>query len=176
MEGFYMWDVGFLFLSPDWLTYRGEQAKFSIPRAVISSIEVRKGPFTWDRTYAATVTWEGGSFSVLQPDRGGSRRTARRLKARLDAWREGVPEGYVCAVPGPFSAPTLPQFSGTPHRRWTALRSHAVRAAMLFLGILILLPLESVSRAAMIALVPFTAPICYMIAVCPLFFRRAAKA
>jgi hypothetical protein len=176
MEGFCIWDVGFLFLSPDWLTYQGEQAKFSIPRTAISSVDVRMGPFSWDRTYAATVMWEGGSFSVLQPDKGGSRRTARRLRTRLDAWRQGVPERYVSAVPGPFSAPSLPQFSETLLRRWTAVRSHAVRAFMLFLGTIILLPLESVSRAAMIALVPFTAPICYMIAVCPLFFRRAAKA
>ena len=35
---------------------------------------------------------------------------------------------------------------------------------------------ETVHTVATIALVPFTAPICYMIAVCPLFFRRAAKA
>ena len=171
-----MWDVGFLFLSPDWLTYQGEQAKFSIPRTAISSIDVRKGPFSWGRTYAATVTWDAGSFSVIQPDRGGSRGTARRLKKRLDAWRQGVPEGYLPAVPGPFSAPALPQFSGSLLRRWTALRSHALRAIMLFLGVILLLPLESVHTVATIALVPFTVPICYMIAVCPLFFRRAAKA
>ena len=170
-----MWDVGFLFLSPDWLTYQGEQARFSIPRTAISSVEVRKGPFGWGRTYAATVAWEGGSFSLLRPDRGGSRRTARRLKARLDAWRQGMPEGYVAALPGPFPAPSLPQFSGTLIRRWTALRSHAVRAFMLFIGVIVLLPMESVNSAAMIALVPFTVPICYMIAVCPLFFRRTAS-
>jgi Zn-dependent protease with chaperone function len=176
VEGFSMWDVGFLFLSPDWLTYQGEQARFSIPRSAVSGIEVRKGPFGWSRTYAATVTWEGGSFSVVRPDRGVSRRTARRLKAQLDAWRQGLPEQYVAAAPGPFSAPSLPQFSGTLLRRWAALRSHALRAAMLFLGVIFVLPLEMVHHAAMIALVPFTVPMCYLMAVCPLFFARPAKA
>jgi len=180
MEGFCMWDVGFLHLTPDWLTYQGEQAKFSIPRSAVFGIEVRKGSFSWGRTYATTVTWEGGTFSMLQPDRGPSRGMARRLKGRLEAWLTGLPEGAVPVCPGPFSTPSLPPSSGTLLRRWEALRSHALRAAMLFLGVILLLPLDTVRTAtmsarALIALVLFTVPICYMIAVCPLFLRRTAK-
>ena len=72
-----------------------------------------------------------------------------------------VPEGYLPAIPGPFSAPALPQFSGSLLRRWTALRSHALRAVMLFMGVILLLPMETVHSVATIALVPFTVPICY---------------
>ena len=38
VEGFYAWDSGFLYFTPDWLTYRGERTVFSLPRSGIKNI------------------------------------------------------------------------------------------------------------------------------------------
>ncbi len=175
-EGYAIWDVGFLSLSPDFLTYEGEQTRFSVPRAEITGVTVQKGPLAWDPVYAVTVAWQGGAFNLTRPDRGTtSRRQARRLEALLVSWWRGEPQPE--AVPGAASrlpAPTLPLLPESVFRGWKAVRVLALRAVMLFLGVIILLQaLDPDASAFVIGMTPVLAPVCYVLAVCPLVFRKA---
>ena len=175
IEGFYEWDLGFLTFSPDWLTYTGERTQFSVRRSGISAIAVQKGPIAWDRMHAVVVTCQDGAFVLRRPDAGSSRRQARRLESRLNAWWRGeaVPNQPVPAN-APFSPPSLPAIKPVLASRWRVAFVCAKRAGMLFVGTLITLAVAVPMTTAtmMYALVPFAAPLAYLLAVGPLLLRR----
>jgi Zn-dependent protease with chaperone function len=174
-DGFPIWDVGFLSFSPDYLTYEGEQTRFSVPREAVTGVAVQKGPLAWDPEYVLTVAWQGGAFSLTRPDRGTtSRRQARRLEAQLRSWWHGEPlREASCNAVNRLPAPALPQLSGEILRGWKAVRVLALRAAMLFFGTIILVQaLQMKHYGVMLSM----APICLMLAVCPIFFRKAPAA
>ena len=176
-EGFPIWDVGFLSFSPDFLSYQGEQTRFSVARESVTGISVQKGPLSWDPEYVVTLVWQGGSLGLTRPDRGTtSRRQARRLEAQLHSWWHGEPLRDPSPVAANrFPAPALPQLNVHPLRGWKALRVLAVRAAMLCFGAIILESAIGVRppHQMILAVMPLLAPLCFLLAVCPLFFRKA---
>lgn len=180
-EGYPMWDVGFLFLSPDYLTYEGEQTTFSVPRTEVTGVTVQKGPLSWTPNYVVTVTWLGGAFSLTRPDLGTVyRRRARRLAAQLQGWWRGEPlPQTVTGVVSPtrFPQPALPQLSVSFFRGWKAVRVLGWRACMLFIGAIMVSQALAVKNDNMLmSLMPLMVPVCYILAVCPLFFRRTPVA
>jgi len=180
-EGYPIWDVGFLSFTPDFLTYEGEQTAFSVPRAEVTGITVQKGPLSWTPHHVVTVTWQGGAFSLTRPDLGTTySRKARRLRAQLESWWRGepLPQGlWGGALSGQFPAPALPRLSVNLFRGWKAFRTLGLRAFMLFIGAIILLQVLGIrSPGFATAMVPLLTPVCYLLAVCPLFFRRAPAA
>ena len=132
-EGYAIWDVGFLSFSPDFLTYEGEQTRFSVPRAEVTGVTVGKGPLAWDPVYAVTVVWQGGAFILARPDQGiTSRRQALRLETLMRRWwhAEPPPEAVRSAADR-LPEPTLPKLPESVLRGWKALRLFALRAVIL---------------------------------------------
>jgi Zn-dependent protease with chaperone function len=84
-ETFFAWDLGKFFASGDRIVYSGERAKFSVPRSVITAIELIRGPVNWKRWHAVRFRWQGGSFIVREPLRG-TRRQASEFEQRWRAW------------------------------------------------------------------------------------------
>src|SRR5439155_22021609 len=81
-DGFYAWDIGFLWLSPDCLVYQGERAAFSLSREMMNGISIQKGPLAWRRTYGVMISCANGSIGFSTPDRWASRWNARKLRKR----------------------------------------------------------------------------------------------
>jgi len=78
---------------------------------------------------------------------------------------------------GQFPAPALPRLSVNLFGGWKAVRVLGLRALMLFIGTIILLQVLGIrSPGFTTAMVPLLTPACYLLAVCPLFFRRAPTA
>lgn len=177
VEGFCLWDAGFLLLSPDTLTYHGERAGFSLPRAEVTGIKLGKGPLAWDRDYGVVIWCEGGWFSFTQPDHGASRRQARRLERLLQAWWRGEPVGrsHTVAMAPPLDRALL-HASPAYLRGWRAIRIVGVRAVLMTLGISMLLPFSAMRWTPAAAFVPFLAPAAYLAACFPLFLRRKPRA
>jgi heat shock protein HtpX len=174
LEGFYFWDVGFLFLTPDCLTYRGERSRFSIPRGAILKVTVEKGPLAWDRSYGVMLHCEGGCFQLSRPDRGESRRVARKIERRINAWLRGEPvHDNVPLEPAPAPGRDLFQASRSYFGGWRAVRVLGLRAFMLVTALaLISGSIHSVRWALAVTFVAILAPAGYLLAVCPYFFRR----
>jgi len=174
IEGSYDWDLGFLSFTPDWLTYTGERTQFSMARSAVIEIAVRKGPAAWDRTHAVVVKHEGGAFILRRPDAGYSQRQARKLQACLDGWWRGEAMPNQTDVDSPFPPPSLPVFRPVFPGRLRMALAFAGKAGMLFVGTLMVLATTvPMTRATMMfSLVPFAAPLAYLVAVCPLLLRR----
>ncbi len=176
IEGLYAWDLGWISLDPDRLSYRGELASFSVPRSEVTGIEVRKGPLGWCRTYVVALTCTTGNFSLRLADYGRTRRLARKLERQLMAWWRGE-----AAVPGEIQGETLPPpelpvlHPATPSRLRIAW-VFGVRTVLLFLATILLLSASSslLSTSPMFAFVPFTAPLVYIVVCCPTLIRPPA--
>jgi len=172
VEGFYHWDLGFLWLNANELVYRGERVRFAVPRASVRAITVRKGPLAWDRARLVRVECEGGAIQFSRPDIGTTRRHSRRLERRLQSWLNGTAsEG---AMTGSEAAPppsVLRAMSSDCLRGWQMLRASLVRAFLLLMGITLLMPLVQgrIKGASVVALI---APAAYFSAGLPLLFRR----
>lgn len=103
-EGYYNWDIGFLFLAGDRLCYVGDQARLAIPAAHVAGVWLGQGSPSWWRSRRLTVAWRDpeasteGVFSVGVSDarslRDQDRRTAA-LAERVQAWRQAPPVGEV---------------------------------------------------------------------------------
>jgi len=171
-DGFYAWDIGFLWLSPDCLVYQGERAAFSLSREMMNGISIQKGPLAWRRTYGVMISCANGSIGFSTPDRWASRWNARKLRKRLEGWHSvGLAEAYrgrPAQTVG--SAPLLPAQEYL--RGWRAVRAHLVKAAMLWLGLSILMPFSLLRWTMAVAFVPFMTPLAYLVAVGPTFFRK----
>jgi Zn-dependent protease with chaperone function len=172
-DGFYAWDLGFLFLDSDRLSFSGEQAKFSVARSDVHSIEIRRGPLAWGRAHAVVLQTSEGSFNFHMAHRGCSGRLARQLERRLEDWWTGASTAIHSAATPDFPAPQLPVLP-RPHRSRLRLTwVIAKKTALLFVGALILLmalPVSEVAPAA--AVVPFAAPMIYAVIVFPVLLRK----
>jgi hypothetical protein len=121
-EGFYDWDLGFLFLAGDRLYYVGEQTRFALRRGQLA--EVRLGPAApgWRRWRRVTLSWydeergTGGTWNLRAAEARSPRGTAE-LARRLEAWWHQSSEAV--KVPGPLDglpAPGPIDVPGTPPR------------------------------------------------------------
>ena len=173
VAGFYDWDLGFVTLSADWLSYRGEQAQFSVARSAVCGIEVAHGPIAWDRTFAVVVRHTGGAFVLRRSDAGISLRQARKLAAKLTAWWQGTAPADTVQE-APYPPPSLPEFAPAFPARIKLAIGFAWKAGGLFVGTLIILATTVPMNGStmMFSLVPFAAPLAFLVAVAPLLFRR----
>ena len=171
--GSYDWDLGFATLSPDWLSYRGEQAQFSVARSAVSAIEVAHGPMAWDRTFAVVVRHTGGAFVLRRSDTGISLRQARKLAAKLTAWWQGTAPAEAIEQ-APYPPPSLPDLALVFPARIKLAMGFVWKAGGLFVGTLIILATTVPMNGStmMFSLVPFAAPMAFLVAVAPLLFRR----
>jgi len=98
-EGNWAWDVGFLSLSAERLSYWGEDVKFALKREEVVAVELGPGPTNWFSTPALYITWRdlsGSSGTLnLRPLGGGSmiqmRSDTRQLANDLRRWHAGRP-------------------------------------------------------------------------------------
>jgi len=185
-EGFFEWDLGYLSLSENCLTYTGERARFSLPRSLVHSVELKKAPFLSNQTYRILVRWQNGSFSVQRTEAAGSRRAERKLMRELSTWWMGT-------VPPPLAAeperdaeknrlllppPNLP-FPNLPRLQAdhiTILRfcwGVGKAGAKLLLGGVILSAL--IPTNVLNSLVPFAAPVLYALSALPALFVPESK-
>jgi hypothetical protein len=172
-DGFYAWDLGFVFLDAERLAYCGEQARFSVNRGNIGAIEIRKGPLEWGRVHAVLIQTPAGSFNIHTADRGCSGRLARRLQRQLTAWRIGESAAPASNAAPEYPLPQLPELSRAAASRLGLAWLYAKKTVMLFAGALLLvamLPLFEANPAT--AILPFAAPLIYMIFVFPGLIRR----
>lgn len=51
------WDLGFMILTPELLSYQGEESEFSLARGDISSIYLGPGPTGWFTTPSVYIAW-----------------------------------------------------------------------------------------------------------------------
>jgi len=173
VDGFGSWDLGFLFLTPDALTYHGERAAFSLRRGNVTAISIAKGPISWSRDYVVVVASPGASFSFSRPDRGRSRRQARRLARQFEAWFRGEPAAFSASVsPAPPPDRGLMVAAAGYVFGWRVLRRVATRAFFLFIGLALALPLVWWHWSAYFAFAPFVCPLAYLLAFLPILFRR----
>jgi Zn-dependent protease with chaperone function len=109
-EGNWTWDIGFLAISPDNLSYWGEEARFVLHRDQITRIELGIGQVGWFNIRDAYITWQdaGGeehTFSLC-PLRAGSMlrvgKQTRELFNELESWRRGIqpPQGSLLSTAG----------------------------------------------------------------------------
>jgi Zn-dependent protease with chaperone function len=172
VEGFYHWDLGFLWLNSDELVFRGERVSFSLPRASVRGIVTQKGPLSWDRAKLVRVDCEDGAMQFSRPDVGTTMRHASRLERSLQSWFEGT--AATAAWTASEAHPPASVFrgmSGSYLRGWQAARIIIVRTFLLFVGVTLLMPLMEgpIPGVAVVALV---APLAYVTANLPLLFRR----
>jgi Zn-dependent protease with chaperone function len=178
-EGFFEWDLGYLSLTDSSLTYTGERARFSLPRSLVHSVELKKAPFLSNQTYRIMVRWQGGSFSVQRTDAAGSRRAERALMKELSAWwMGGVPPALAVRTDKPVPAPNLPlpNLPALQADRITVPRfcwGVGKAGAKLLLGGVILSAL--VPTNVLNSLVPFAAPVLYALSALPALFVPQPK-
>ena len=173
-EGFYEWDLGYLFLSVDRLTFIGERTQFSLARTAVTSIETKKGPISWARGHRVVLRWEGGVCSVQRVIPRQSWREAHKLQVRLDAWRQGTPaRGDTIDAAPVLPPPLLPVLRAETPSRVRSVWYLAKKMVKLFLVGLILnalLPYNPLN-----ALVVVAAPVLFFVAGAPLLLRPRQK-
>jgi Zn-dependent protease with chaperone function len=99
-EGNWSWDVGFLAVSDECLYYWGEEARFSLPREQVVSLELGPGPVNWRKTPSIYISWRDSagighvfnlrtlqSASVFQ-----MAAQTHRLAVALEDWHRRVPQ------------------------------------------------------------------------------------
>ncbi|HEV3421063.1 MAG TPA: M48 family metalloprotease [Candidatus Acidoferrum sp.] len=94
-EGNWAWDLGFLTLTSEFLSYEGEETRFSLGRGDISSIYLGPGPTGWFTTPAVYIAWRDSAGREatfnLRPLRAGSMVEmavkTRQLADDLQNWR-----------------------------------------------------------------------------------------
>jgi len=172
VEGFFHWDLGFLWLNTNELVFRGERVTFSVPRASVRGVAIRKGPLSWDRARLVRVECEGGAMQFSRPDTGTTKRHARHLEQRLQAWLQGTPAEADWTGSEPPPPPSVLRAMSSGYLRgWQAVRVLAVRTFLLLIGVTLLVPLVQ-GRLRGASAVAIMAPLAYVIAGLPLVFRR----
>jgi Zn-dependent protease with chaperone function len=176
VAGLYQWDMGFLSFTPGWMTYGGERTRFSISRGAVSTIAVQAGPAAWDRNYAVVVTHDGGAFVLGRPDAGYSRRKARKLQTKLNAWLSGEPlPNSLPQTAEPLSPPNLPALTPYAPARWKLASAHMKRAGMLFMGTSLLVAAGQgfLAPHSLTSKVVLAAPMAYLLAMVPKWLRSS---
>jgi hypothetical protein len=120
-EGNWAWDVGFLSLSPEQLSYCGEEGRFSLRREEIVRISLGPGPINWFHTPAVYVFWREGSRERvlnLRPLNSSSMRlmarATRALARDLENWHRGLQSASDSLLPLVPVASSSADPPGTP--------------------------------------------------------------
>jgi Zn-dependent protease with chaperone function len=115
-EGFFDWDVGFLFLCGDSLCYVGERARFALGRGQITAVRPGPGGPGWWRTCRVYMTWrkEDGTEATFNLSPAGLRslwhlgRESRAFAGRVREWWEQP--FSLEPLPSPLAGLTAPAF------------------------------------------------------------------
>jgi Zn-dependent protease with chaperone function len=106
-EGFYDWDIGFLFLQGDRLCFAGDQTRFALRRDQVMEIALGPGGPGWWGGPRVYVTWRdeetgrGGTFNLRPGDARSMRQLRRETRAcekQLRSWW-AQPPATVLALP-----------------------------------------------------------------------------
>jgi hypothetical protein len=142
-DGYGNWDVGFLSLRGDRLTYVGERTRFALTRGQVTDIRLGPGLPGWLRGRRAVVTWHdaaseaGGEFAVWpgeSPSLRQLRRGAVALTRHLQAWKNGDRNGESSWAPDGLGPPALPTIHAIAPR--DAVRPRGMIKSILFLALL----------------------------------------
>jgi Zn-dependent protease with chaperone function len=98
-EGNWSWDIGLLSITPDELTYWGEEARFILRRDQITSISVGPGAAGWFRSPAIYFSWHDssgstGTFHICALSANSMRQMGRKthlLMRDLENWLNRTP-------------------------------------------------------------------------------------
>jgi Zn-dependent protease with chaperone function len=177
-EGCGEWDLGFLFLDRDRLVYRGERAEFSLLRSEIVNVHLDRGPFSWWHPSRVVIQWTRGAFSIQRPEIPRSRRPAERLLSEIQTWRTATVD-YSPGDQPPPGPPALPQITGdyVPKPRvafWAAKETAKIFFVCALLESLLSTP--AFVRAPLLALVPFTAALLWILSAVPTILMRRPRA
>ena len=124
-EGFPDWDFGFVSLEGDWLCYRGEKARFAIPRQALRDITIVAGPVAWLRERRVQVSHSGGVLTLGPDFSRPTKRKCRQLAGWLRDWADAASSVHPVGPP-PEPAPAMPYLLGIESGRliaaWTACK------------------------------------------------------
>jgi heat shock protein HtpX len=171
-EGFGEWDLGFLHFDDDVMTYRGERAQFSVQRSSIVSVELQKSRFTWTHSRRVMIRWTGGAFSLQIPGRRISKKAGMKLAEAVTDWwsGKGAAESPTAVLPPPM----LPAIQTDYTPLWKLGWLVGKRCAILFFACLIISPMLP-SLNIYNALVPFAAPLLFVLDALPALFGSRPK-
>ena len=126
-EGNWAWDLGFLSLTDERLSFLGEEAHFTLSRHEITSLSIGAGPIGWFRNRSVLVSWRDsngreGTFN-LRPmgarSMGAMAAQTRLLARELQSWLQGLPLsgelllGPVRKAEEKLSSPSFGDVTGT---------------------------------------------------------------
>ena len=117
------WDVGYLLLTRDRLSFAGEETSFSIPRDQISAIETRYTVPRWWPEYQVVVRWRDPvteadqafhAGPLAQPSLKELFHGKRKLEQRLAGWRNGEATGETPTALASLPTPRFGEVTGLP--------------------------------------------------------------
>jgi Zn-dependent protease with chaperone function len=133
-EGFLDWDLGLLTTCADRIEYSGEETRFALGRADITTVELTRGYPAWFRVPWVRIAWRDGSGAegsfCLRPAGAHrlseTRRAAKLLFERLESWRVGPSVAAASATPDDDARALPPRedsVTGTPLSRVVSPRA-----------------------------------------------------
>jgi hypothetical protein len=165
-EGFPEWDFGFVSLEDDWLVYRGEKARFAIPRQDVIATSIVKGPIRWLREHRVEVVFRGGIFTLNRDFAHPTRAAAARTEQWITSWVSAGVAG-LAATPAPEPPPLLPQLPGLRSGRLAPLWFVAKTTLKIWLVSPLLYLTGSGTIALGIVMVSFAAPLAVFLRALP---------
>jgi Zn-dependent protease with chaperone function len=119
-DGYFDWDVGFLFVGADVLGYAGERARFALRRGQIKDIHLGPGHPAWKHTRRIYLAWQdeegtGGTLNLHPSDVRSlwqSGTPVRELAARLREWWEKPGAG--ATAPAALARLPAPRIGSVP--------------------------------------------------------------
>jgi hypothetical protein len=126
-EGNWAWDLGFLSITDEHLSFWGEEARFTLSREEITSFSIGAGPIGWFRNRSVQVSWRGsngqeGTFN-LRPMRAHSMWVMAAqtllLARELQSWLQRLPLSGKLTLVSPrmvgekFNSPSFGNVTGT---------------------------------------------------------------
>jgi Zn-dependent protease with chaperone function len=165
-EGFPEWDFGYVTLEGDWFVYRGEKARFAVPRQAIVATKVVKGPVRWLREHRVEVSFPGGVLTLNQDFAHPSQRAAIRTESWIRSW---ISAGAAAqpSDPAPERPPLLPRVPGATFGRWAPLWFVAKTTLKIWLVAPLLYFTGSSYSAIGVVLVAFGAPLAVFLSALP---------
>ena len=165
-EGFPEWDFGFISLEGDWLVYRGEKARFAIPRQDVIATSIVKGPIRWLREHRVEVIFRGGVFTLNQDFAYSTQAASARSEKWIASWVSAGVAGLP-ATPAPEPPPLLPRLPGVRSGRLAPLWFVAKTTLKIWLASPLLYLTGSGTVALGIVLVSFAAPLAVFLRALP---------
>jgi Zn-dependent protease with chaperone function len=153
-EGFYDWDVGFLWINGDRLCYIGEQTRFALRPDQMTGLALGEPAPGWWRSPRIYITWHddtrniSGTFNLRPADVRALHylaKASRSLKQSLQQWWENPPSQPLPQPLIDLSSPHIGTVTSIlPHKAVTANQfiSYVTLSGLVAVGVSILLSLS----------------------------------